>query len=908
MDNQRSRQSLNGKWQLWVDPEGAYTPTSLESSPDFIVAVPAPIQAQANDLHLYTGPVWYRREFEISGNWEAARVYIGFDAVDYRAEVWVNDTLLGDHCGGYLPFEMEASHAIHQGSNTLTVRVTDPPEWFAEIPHGKQSWYGPLSGIWQDVWIERRPETFLKNLDIRPSVANKSVACHANLSGPALESSHLELTLETPSGQKIELENVAVPNGTRSIAWEFSLDGISLWSPAAPDLYRIGAKLVCQENTRDFFSKSFGFRTIEARQGRLYLNGELFYLRGALDQDYYPGTICTPPSRAFVVDEMRKAKKLGLNCLRIHIKVPDPIYYDVADEIGMLIWTELPSFTMLTSHSAKLARETLEGMLARDRHHPSIVAWTIINENWGLELPDDAAHRQWLALTYDWLKGEDPSRLVVDNSACAVNFHIHSDLDDYHHYRAIPDHRQEWKDFVDDFASRPGWTYSPYGDAIRSGEEPLVLSEFGNWGLPDANLLRDEQGREPWWFDTGNDWGAGWVYPHGVQARFHNIGLDRIFGSWEKFIEATQWYEFQALKFEIETIRRRPEIQGYVITELTDVHWECNGLMDMNRRVKAFGSRLATVNADTIVSAEVERTAWWANEPIPVTFSVANGTGAAYQDLRLHWKAKAWGAEGFLPIAEVSPGDVVVAERAVVPMTAILQSAREQVLLELVDSHGQKIASNTLELSLYPPRQKDAFKSRTVWCEEDLLAQDCERIGYSVTATAGEADVLVASQANLDLLALVNEGAHLLLLAEDEKALPTRLFGLGTADVGERDWITPFGWLRRDGPFSNIPGGPLIDDSFETVIPGYNLTGFGVSEFQNSTSAGTTIFSGQFLGWAHKPSAWIGRRYYGQGLVLASTFKLRANIMVNPLAITLFDDMISLAAQNGNPFADLCDG
>jgi len=158
---------------------------------------------------------------------------------------------------------------------------------------------------------------------------------------------------------------------------------VSAWGPDHPALYRIELRLLVGTVAVDSWSESFGFRSIETRDGKLLLNGEPLYLRGALDQDYYPEGICTPPSVAFLEDQLSKAKALGLNCLRCHIKVPDPRYYEVADRLGMLVWTEIPNVETFTPRSAARLRSTMEGILARDGHHPSIVIWTLINEDWG---------------------------------------------------------------------------------------------------------------------------------------------------------------------------------------------------------------------------------------------------------------------------------------------------------------------------------------------------------------------------------------------------------------------------------------------------------------------------------------------------------------------------------------------
>ena len=258
------------------------------------------------------------------------------------------------------------------------------------------------------------------------------------------------------------------------------------------------------------------------------------------------------PSIAFLEDQFRKAKELGLNCLRCHIKAADPRYYEVADRMGMLIWTELPNGGMATDRSRGRKEKLLKGIVDRDGNHPSIIIWTIINENWGVDLVNDADHRDWLKRTFAWLKAYDPTRLVVDNSPLAPSFHVESDIADYHFYAAIPDHRDEWDKFVDELARRASWLYSPHGDAVITGREPLMCSEFGNWGLPYPKDLRDKKGEEPWWFETGHDWGEGVMYAHGVENRFSDWSLDRVFGDLRRFVIAAQWQQFRALKYQIE--------------------------------------------------------------------------------------------------------------------------------------------------------------------------------------------------------------------------------------------------------------------------------------------------------------------------------------------------------------------
>jgi hypothetical protein len=194
---------------------------------------------------------------------------------------------------------------------------------------------------------------------------------------------------------------------------------------------------------------------------------------------------------------------------------------------------------------------------------------------------------------------------------------------------AFPDNRAAWDSFIDEFASRAAWLFSPAGDAVTTGEEPLICSEFGNWGLPHPQDLRDGQGREPWWFETGHDWGEGVMYAHGIENRFADWSLDRAFGHLSGFVQAAQWQQFRALKYEIETMRRLEEIAGYVITEFSDVHWESNGLLDMRRNRRAFHDVFSMINADTVVAPRWERLSYWAGEPVRIELSIAHGAGTA---------------------------------------------------------------------------------------------------------------------------------------------------------------------------------------------------------------------------------------------------------------------------------------
>ncbi|MCB0032825.1 MAG: hypothetical protein KDE51_02305, partial [Anaerolineales bacterium] len=460
---QKEKQLLDGEWAVQIG--GAELLEAPAERPWTTAVVPMAWQAQFDELRHHSGIAWYRRPFEIDAAVletaaEQAAV-LHFGAVDYHATVWLNGQLIGEHAGGYLPFEFNVIDQLVVGQNELTVRVIDatdnrgdyPDFPFSEVPHGKQSWYGPIGGIWQSVWLEMRPKYYIQHLAIHPRTQDGQVEIEVALS-------------DTLNGYELLCEVTGPDDQTAGTAVLTQSSGVIqlneaplLWHPDTPHLYTVTVTL--QQNGRALHTaaKTCGFRTVSTQNGRIILNGEPIYLRGALDQAYYPETIYTPNSLELLETQACAAKALGLNCLRTHIKIEDPRYYDVADRVGLLIWTEIPNWALLSEAASARAKQTFAEMVQRDNHHPSIIAWTLVNENWGTDLTRNVAHRRWLADFYEEAKAIDPTRLIVDNSACVGNAHVAGDLEDYHYYKAIPDHADEWDEWVADFAGRSEWTW-----------------------------------------------------------------------------------------------------------------------------------------------------------------------------------------------------------------------------------------------------------------------------------------------------------------------------------------------------------------------------------------------------------------------------------------------------------------
>lgn len=878
--------------------------------------VPGFWQAQFPDLAVAFGRATYARDVAVPADWAEREIALCFGAVSDTAVVRLDGVEIGRHQGGYLPFEVPVPASAAGGTCRLEVETflpdADRPEGggdFAEILHGKQSWYGPQAGIWQSVHLEARDRLHIRHLRLDPYWPESRLDLQIGFSAPLR--GRLRCEVIGPSGGTVHAATLSIDDS--HVRHSLVLPEVQPWSPDQPALYGLRVVLSNASGDLDERVETFGFRRIEARDGILWLNGEPLYLRGALDQDYYPDGFGAPPSLALLEDQAAKAKAMGLNCLRCHIKVPDPRYYEVADRMGLLIWTEIPNIETFTPGSALRLRAAMEGILARDRNHPSIAIWTIINEDWGTRLREVADQRRWLSDMVDWLRAEDPLRLVVDNSACFPNWHVKTDIDDFHYYRTATDRREEWDTLNAEFAAGADWSFGEGNDISRAGTEPRIVSEFGVWGLPLPELLREE-GRDPWWMAYGATWAEGVALPQGIEARFREIGLGKVFGSFEAFIDAVQWHQWMNLKYEIEVIRRHPSIAGYVITEFTDVHWEGNGLLDMARNPRVFVPAMPKVNAEVVISPGVARHAARAGEDVTFNAVVSTGGATLPEGSVLAWTFA--GRSGERPLPKAGPMEAVAAPLTVATDPAA-PSTVEHAEFALRAPDGTVLSRNEETVSLHARR--DVPPSR-VAVDDPALAEQILSLGHILTSP-DKAEVLVTRLLNPEWVDRIHAGARVLQIVpqapgrlrddpeprdgpmsmkiEDEIG-GTRSSSYFTFpgyklvnrhhSIWRGDWVGNFSWLRRDGCFAHIPGGPMFDLSFSSVVPHQAMIGFRPWEFHGR------VHSGVVVGWVHKPAAFIFEKRLGQGKLVASTFRLDG-MGVDPLATALTDGLLALASR-----------
>lgn len=498
---------LNEQWQNGHNyTETAFFPGSIES---YLAAAKDAKEAQTLYSNSDEVVAWYERDFSIPDGWLAQSdklTQLTFGACGYETRVWLNGiplkTIEGEevHYGEYNSFSYELPPDLLAPVNRLTIRVSDTID--SQIPRGKQAsrvykqggiWYQTISGAVRSVWIEPVGRNRLRSrLGVISSLRDRFVEFDLTTRIHEPGAYRLQLTI-TPQGEnnanagekpvKAEFE-LTLEEGEKQQRFPVTMPDARFWTPSAPNLYHLLAELVAPDGTISGIETHFGLRKIEARGQNIYLNNDPIYIDGIL---YQPG-IST-------FDEMRKhllaMKRLGCNTVRVHIAGIDPRIYALADEIGLMLWVEIPSPHASTQISRDNHWAELQRMLVFIASHPSIVILSLYNEDWGAEdITTNVETRRYISNTFDYMRLHYPQLLVIDNDGwnhVSRRGKLCSHLLTVHVY--TPD-SATWKSVLDRLvagetkgvAAQPLIVGDPY---FYEGQVPLVISEWGGFGFTD---------------------------------------------------------------------------------------------------------------------------------------------------------------------------------------------------------------------------------------------------------------------------------------------------------------------------------------------------------------------------------------------------------------------------------------
>ncbi len=513
--------SLCGSWALSRISAENETPVG-----EILVPFPPESRLSGIEQTLQKGEKWlYRKTFTLPADFPRDTTYLHFGAVDQIAEATLNGVSLGTHEGGYLPFSFDVTSALREGENILSVTVTDDPD--LNLPYGKQRtkrggmWYTPVSGIWQPVWMESLPKNHLSSLKITSDLTSVTIETHGG-------KDEKTLTVTTPIGER--------QYTYRGDVFTLTVEDPRLWSPEDPYLYRFNL-----QSGEDLIASYFALRTVTAETvdgiPRLCLNGKPYFFHGLLDQGYFSDGIYLPASPAGYVFDVKTAKELGFNMLRKHIKIEPEEFYYQCDLQGIIVFQD-----MVNSGKYRYIRDTVLptiGMKKRpflpfgkkkryafESHARETVA---LLQNHPSVCYYTIFNEGWGQYDADRIFGElkvlDPTRIWDATSGWFTC--KNSDVDSRHVY------------------------FRPFRVGKR-GEMPLVLSEFGGYSckLPD-----------------------------------HSFNLDKTYG-YKTYTELPAFAEgLESLYREQILPAVKEGLCATVLTQLSDVEDETNGLVTYDRRV-----------------------------------------------------------------------------------------------------------------------------------------------------------------------------------------------------------------------------------------------------------------------------------------------------------------------------------
>lgn len=541
-----SWQNLNGLWDYSILPVGQQEPQQFEGK----ILVPFAVESSLSGVQQLLGKqkeLWYKRTFTIPSNWKSKNILLHFGAVDWKAEVYLNDIKIGTHTGGFTPFSFDITPFLVSGNQKLIVKVWDPTSE-SYIPRGKQVvdpngiWYTPVSGIWQTVWLEPVNNKHIKAVTSSPDIDNHNLkvkVCTENTSSSDI----VEVTLK--ENNKV----IASAKGVAGQSLDLSVPNAKLWSPDSPFLYDLDVALIEKGKVVDKVKSYTAMRKISQKRDkngimRIQLNNKDCFHFGPLDQGWWPDGLYTAPTDEALKYDIVKTKDFGYNMIRKHVKVEPARWYTHCDRLGILVWQDMPNGDQSPKwemYNYFQSKEIERSIVSEENYrkewkeimdylmpYPSIAVWVPFNEAWGQFKTQEITK---------WTQYYDPSRLV--NPASGGNHYANTgDILDIHKYPA------------------PEMMMYDHGRIN-------VIGEYGGIGLP----LKDHL-----WQPDKN-----WGYVQFKSAK-----------------EVTDEY----VKYGEQLLRLVGSgISGGVYTQTTDVEGEVNGLITYDRKViKVDEDRLRQMN------------------------------------------------------------------------------------------------------------------------------------------------------------------------------------------------------------------------------------------------------------------------------------------------------------------------
>ena len=548
--------NLNGAWSFQTDPDqigqAQGWPNGLPS-PDVIIVPFAPgTQASCAACPQDCQAVWYERTIA-DLPWSSAETLLHIGAADHTTTIWINGHQVAHHRGGYSPITTNIAPFLRAMPNRIVIRVSDTTSW--QQPRGKQAgdtrWpidYDPIIGIWQTVWLEPVPAVRVSQVHYRFDLAEQRLTVITQLSQHS--DVDIEIELQQPNGQPLYVRGSA--KGRSAVSLSLGISNPRLWHPEDPHLYPVRIRLIEDETETDCVESYTGLRSLSVADDKILLNGEPVYLRGVLDQGYFPEGWYTATTDSALKQDVELTLALGFNLARKHQKFEDPRYLYWADRLGLMVWSEMPSGRIFSETLVTDLTQEWTALVRRDQAHPCIVGWVPFNESWGLwHQSERREQRHFADAIYHLTKALDPTRPVVTNDGWEYSTGDYWTLHLYDSTSAALQSR------LASLTQNPAQSIhdgpNPRSGALAGADPrhlPLLLTECGGIGLV-----------------TNPDIGAADAFFYGDMPQDASAFLART----AELLNA---------------INDTSKLRGFVWTQLTDVQQEINGLLDFHRNPK----------------------------------------------------------------------------------------------------------------------------------------------------------------------------------------------------------------------------------------------------------------------------------------------------------------------------------
>jgi len=559
---------LNGTWQFLFDEANQGLSQGFANglpSPTLPITVPFAYQSKLSTIHQpkTIAVTWYQRELDFPSGLQSYLLH--FEGVDDICDVWWNGHHLGRHVGGYTRITFQIRPDMIKPHNRLVLRVED--DLGTDRPRGKQRWqkenlgcwYVETSGIWKSVWMEPVASQYIERIAFTPVIDTLSLQTRviiANFKEP--------LTL----AYRILYQNELIAEGQQTLFQPESSFQVSMhtpsaqfrlhyWTPDQPHLYDVEMTLIHGQQSLDQVLTYVGMRQFQTKGRTILLNHEPVYLKMILDQGYWPESGLTPPSFQALLTDVQMIKATGFNGVRKHQKIEDERFYYLCDRLGLIVWLELPSayeFNQTMQHRfAQLVPEVIQQFW----NHPSIMAYVIMNESWGVpHILTNRAQQQFVDGLYDLIKSYQTGRFVIGNDGWE---HVKTDIITIHNYVSDGEGMQQryapLKAVVEDAVIIPqGFPRAVFAHGYHDQGQPYLLSEYGGVALSDDQ---------------------GWGYGQKVQST--TALLTRLKGL-------------------TTAIKSLSTFSGYCLTQLTDVEQEVNGILSPTRQPKVSLEELKSIH------------------------------------------------------------------------------------------------------------------------------------------------------------------------------------------------------------------------------------------------------------------------------------------------------------------------